>query len=267
MKIDFNKVPRYIRREIDYPGAQIRKGDRKRAVQQVQEWLNYHQCRTLIDSDFGPATEACVRQFQGNSGLPQSGRVNRETWNALVGPMKTALLAPDDIESMTDPQAVRAAANQHLAQHPVEIGGQNRGPWVRLYCAGNDGKEWAWCAGFVSMIMHQAYFYRGRKPPIEGSVSCDVLAAQAKQAAMFIPGKSVQRNQFNWRQFDECCIFLRRRVTSDWTHTGFGLDRDRQVFMTIEGNTNDEGEREGYEACSRTRSIDGDYDFIRIGGA
>lgn len=267
MKINFDKVPQYIHREINTPKKTVTAGVRNSTVQRIQEWLNFHQCRTGIDSDFGPATKACVKDFQQMKGLTVSGKVNASTWEKLVEPMRMALESPAGISALTQAAAVRATASQHVDQHPVEIGGQNEGPWVRLYCEGNDGLPWAWCAGFVSMIMHQAHFYQGVKSPIKGSVSCDSLAAQAKAAGLFVSGRDVARGDVPWSALGESCIFLRRRTSTDWTHTGIALDAsgpaNALVFSTIEGNTNDEGSREGYEACRRKRGLgSGGYDFI-----
>ena len=267
MAINFDKVPRYVRREIDPPSRVVAQGTKNSSVQRIQEWLNFHQCRTGIDSDFGPATAACVRDFQRLSGLPVNGKVNARTWNGLVAPMRNALAAPTPSESLSAAVAVKTVANQHVEQHPFEIGGPNEGPWVRLYCEGNDGRPWAWCAGFVSLIMHQAYFYRGAKAPIKGSVSCDSLAAQAKAAGLFVTGRSIARGEVPWSSLGESCIFLKRRTATDWTHAGIALGASGPagalVFSTIEGNTNDEGSREGYEACRRTRGLgSGSYDFV-----
>ena len=38
-----------------------------------------------IDGIFGPATEAVVRTFQGDNGLPVTGIVNEPTWMAPAG--------------------------------------------------------------------------------------------------------------------------------------------------------------------------------------
>jgi len=38
-------------------------------------------------------------------------------------------------------QMVVAYAEQYLEQHPREVGGQNKGPWVRLYMEGNEGSD------------------------------------------------------------------------------------------------------------------------------
>lgn len=36
------------------------------------------------DGDFGPATEASVRHYQGNEGLTVDGVVGRQTWASLL---------------------------------------------------------------------------------------------------------------------------------------------------------------------------------------
>lgn len=269
MAIDFDKVPGYVRREIDPPDKVIESGAKNLTVKRIQEWLNFHQCRTGIDSDFGPATAECVKDFQTKNGIAKSGKVDSKTWNLLVKPMREALEAPKNLAKLAPAEAVLAVAEQHVNQHPIEIGGPNRGPWVRLYCEGNDGLAWAWCAGFVTMVMQQAYFYREQTPPIEGSVSCDTLAAQGQRAGLFVTRADLSSGRTPWSDLGACCIFLRRRTATDWTHTGFamsGTGEGRQiVFSTIEGNTNDEGSREGYEACRRKRSLGStDYDFVKF---
>jgi len=269
MAINFNQVPKYIRSEIDPPEQVIEQGNRGNHVKQIQEWLNFHRCRTGVDADFGPATRDCVKDFQNKSNLPSTGKVDITTWHALVKPMTDALLEPANLSTMNAGEAVLAVANQHVNQNPFEIGGANCGPWVRLYCEGHDGAQWAWCAGFVTFIMHQAYFYRDQKTPIKGSVSCDTLAAQAIAAGLFVNESDITSERVKWDSLGECGLFLRRRTSTDWTHTGFfhgGTGPVRElVFSTIEGNTNDEGGREGFEACRRKRSVNkGDYDFVKF---
>lgn len=269
MAIDFDRVPDYIRLEIDPPSGTIERGAEGGRVKRIQEWLTYHDCRTSIDSNYGPATTACVRDFQTKIGLPSTGAVDGATWEALIQPMRMALQAPDNINRMSVSEAVRAVVLQHVEQHPIEVGKANGGPWVRLYCSGHDGLQWAWCAGFVSLIMHQAYFYQNKQAPIEGSVSCDALSAQGREAGLFVAASDVTSGRVPWESLGGCAIFLRRRTSTDWTHAGFALSAtgvgDALVFDTIEGNTNDEGSREGYEACRRKRSIvGGNYDFVKF---
>ncbi len=47
-------------------------------------------------------------------------------------------------------------------------------------------------------------------------------------------------------------------------HTGFVESVEGENIHTIEGNTNDSGEREGYEVCRRVRKISSCKGFIRI---
>jgi hypothetical protein len=58
-------------------------------------------------------------------------------------------------------------------------------------------------------------------------------------------------------------IFLNRRVGGDWVHTGIVTGAAADTFETIEGNTNDAGDREGYEVCRRVRGY-GNKDFIMV---
>jgi len=58
-------------------------------------------------------------------------------------------------------------------------------------------------------------------------------------------------------------MFLVRRTSTDWTNTGFAFGYDGGTIQTIEGNTNDEGSREGYEVCRRTRGR-GRMDFVTL---
>lgn len=252
--------PTYIRREltIDNP---IQVGNRGMKVKRVQEWLTYHEFATTIDSDFGDATEICVRRFQESKSLPITGIVDESTWNELITPLVTALNPIEPVANDTLADLVLKYANQHLALHPIELGGENAGVWVRLYMDGNEGIDWKWCAGFVTFIIKQACEALERPTPIEGSFSCDSLAYQAKAAGLFVEGKEIERGNIPIASLGTAQIFLVRRTDTDWTHTGYSFDWQNHTFSTIEGNTNDEGISNGYEVCQRFRSIK-DKDFI-----
>ena len=236
----------------------LRKGDKNKQVREVQEWLGLHNCGTGIDGDFGDATQKAVRKFQKKSNIGETGIVNRRTFDALVEPLKEVLtdIAPG---GRTLAQLVVAYARQHLKQHPQEIGGQNKGPWVRLYMDGHEGSAWPWCAGFATYVLKQACAGMSVSLPIKRSFSCDVLATDAKSRGLLIelPDSAARAG------IKPGALFLSRKSQTDWTHTGIVTRVDASTFETIEGNTNDSGEREGYEVCARVRSF-GKYDFIRI---
>jgi hypothetical protein len=235
-----------------------RRGNRGKKVKLIQEWLSLHGFGLKIDGDFGPATEYAVKQFQERERLTVDGIVGNNTFNKLIKPMNDALTnIPKRNVSLGE--MVVACAERHLKQHPREIGGQNKGPWVRLYMKGNDGEAWPWCAGFVSFILKQACDTLGVPLPIGTSFSCDTLAANAKTKGIFLKGA----NTGNGNRITPGSFFLDRRTSTDWTHAGIITGTQNGVFHTIEGNTNDEGSREGYEVCRRTRGYER-KDFIII---
>ena len=258
-------LPRELRRETaaiaDKSFQPIGRGKGARA-KLVQEWLCLAGHSIAVDGDFGPATEQAVRDFRAAKGLnarsvAAAGQVDARTFQALVQPM-TDVLQPIANPPVGLGAAVMAYAERHLAQHPVEVGGQNCGPWVRLYMSGNEGKDWPWCAGFVTFLLRQACDTLGRGMPIKGSFSCDTLAAQAKDKDRF-----VAESKRAAAGLAPGAIFLSRRTATDWTHTGLVSSFAAQTFKTVEGNTNDEGSREGFEVCARTRGY-AKRDFIRI---
>ncbi|MBW1800122.1 MAG: peptidoglycan-binding protein [Deltaproteobacteria bacterium] len=251
----------WARKDLEFDRA-IRKGHVNRKVRIVQEWLCHHGVLLSIDGDFGPITEKAVLKFQGRKGLEKTGVADRETFQRLTTPMLRALtpLLPD---ARPYHRMIVALARQHLAEHPREIGGENRGPWVRLYMKGNDGKEWLWCAGFVSFIMQQAADVMQIAAPIQSTFSCDVLAERAMADERFISERSLNRGEVSPRDIPPGSLFLCRRTPSDWNHVGIVTRFEEEGFETIEGNTNDEGSREGYEVCKRLRGYK-KKDFIRL---
>jgi peptidoglycan hydrolase-like protein with peptidoglycan-binding domain len=233
-----------------------RRGDRGRGVKQVQEWLNLHGITVGIDSDFGPKTEQALKQFQTKAGLPATGVADAATFDKLVAPMKAAL-APIAPNGRSLGELEVAYAEQHLRQHPREVGGQNCGPWVRLYLDGKEGTPWAWCAGFATYCMRQAAAALNvpeRALPLPRTYSCDALgeAARRQQRLLVEPSTREQRSRIK-----PGSLFLRRTSASDWNHTGIIVSATDTEIRTIEGNTNDDGSREGYEVCARTRGYKG----------
>lgn len=228
-----------------------RRGDRGRSVQQVQEWLTLHEVagNIEIDGDFGRITESAVKEFQARTGLPVTGVVEAATFAALVAPMKAAL-APIPPQGRSLGELTAAYAWQHLRQHPREVGGPNRGPWVRLYMDGNDGPDFLWCAGFATYCLRAAAEALKVPMPLPRTFSCDVLGMAArKQGRLLVEPLSPEQR----RRITPGSIFLVRKTASDWTHTGIIVSANETELRTIEGNSNDEGSREGFEVCLRTR--------------
>lgn len=240
----------WMREELTFR-SDVRIGDRGPRVRIVQELLNHHGLRIAIDGIFGPATRAAVSSFGTDV-------VNQQLFDRLRAPFVDVLGRPP--ASPAGSNAIMDVAHLHLAARPREIGGANMGPWVRLYMEGREGASWPWCAGFVSTIMRQAALLLGRTAPLDWTMSCDLLAADARARGRFIDGASLAREERPVR-LPPGSIFLIRRRPGDWVHTGFVTAAGAEAFETVEGNTNDQGDREGYEVCSRIRGYDG-VDFV-----
>ena len=229
-------------------GKIYKKGRRGKRVRLIQEWLSLNNIYVCVDGDFGPATEEAVRQFQKREGLKADGIVNKKTYSRLIFPMKQAL-KPITVNEKSLGEMIISYAVQHTQQNPREIGGQNRGPWVRLYMNGHEGPQWPWCAGFASFILKKACKTLEVTLPIKPSFSCDSLAVDAKQRGLLMK----ENNVLDKTQITPGSFFLVRRTSTDWIHTGIVESAGEDFFSTIEGNTNDEGSREGYEVCQRIR--------------
>lgn len=236
-----------------YLDGSVKRGDKGNQVKRVQEWLCIHGFSLVIDGDFGPATESRVRKFQSSNGLHLTGSVNEEMWEKLITPLRAILATITPHKGETLSSLVVRYAQQHLAQHPREVGGQNMGPWVRMYMGGNEGSEYPWCAGFVSFVILQACQSLGVSQPIISSWGCDALATDAIKKGRLVGRDCVEPGS----------IFLIRKSSGDWSHTGIVTAVELEHYHSIEGNTNDDGIPEGYEVCSRTRGYSR-VDFILL---
>ena len=242
-------------KDLEFKGK-VKRGDIGKQVTLIQELLCLNNVNVVIDGLFGPATEQAIRMYQKAYGIAADGIVGKDTFERLTFQIKSAL---EPLEPISLPEMVVAYARQHLRFHPREVGGQNRGPWVRLYMDGKQGIDWPWCAGFVSFILKQACNSLSIPMPIKPTPSCYMMGMDAIDKKIFLPETKVKDFE---RERLTGCIFLVQKGGS-WGHTGIVTAAEDHVIHTIEGNTNDSGSREGYEVCRRIRSYD-NKDFILL---
>ena len=128
-----------------------KRGSKGKKVRLIREWLLLNGIGVVVDGDFGAATDFAIRKFTIKNDFVENGIVENKTFAKLINPMKFVIeeKTPKSILGNT----VVTYAKRHLKQSPREIGGQNCGPWVRLYMKGNEGPEWAWCARFACFIL------------------------------------------------------------------------------------------------------------------
>jgi hypothetical protein len=268
----------YAQKELEAPTTPLKRGDSGPKVRQVQEWLCLHGHHTAVDGDFGPATEAAMKAFQQTWDGADSvlianadGLVGAATWRALTEPMRRVVEWERE-DGQSDVGAVITCARAHLAASPREVGGPNAGTWVRYYCR---GQEVPWCAGFATTVLGQALGHDDWY-----TLSCDELAAKAKERGKFISGA----NPHVRGVVRPGCLFLIRAFTpvpqddwrhrDDWIHTGIVTAVGDGYFETVEGNTylpgkgatvNAARDRNGDAVHQRTRSFGPNVDFVLMG--
>ena len=114
-----------------------------------------------------------------------------------------------------------------------ETGGFNRGPYVEMYLASVDlGPGYAWCAAFVSWCYQNA----GVDAPRSGWVPSYALKDK----------RIYQRGKFQLQKPQSGDVFLIwYNSLNRPAHIGFVDEWNEDWVITVEGNTNDNGSREG----------------------
>lgn len=257
----------HVAAELDYPGP-LRTGSgttaaEKKSVRRVQEWLNIQGFVTAIDGGFGDSTAEQLEKFQRDRSRQPSGELDEETWALLTAPMRRALAAIDHGGSSSLEEAVVRVARQHINESPVEVGGNNCGPWVRLYMKGSEGSSQKWCAGFVCFAVAQAARDLSVPVPFKRQVGVDQLVKDATTDGRFVAEGSVTDGISRRSKLRPGYIFVVRRTSTDWIHTGIVLGLKDQTFDTLEGNTGGDGGTDGANARESNRPYRG-KDFLRL---
>lgn len=220
-------------------------GEKSSRVKEVQEWLYLQGYKVVIDSIYGRATKRAIEQFMEDDSYIDE-EITEGVVKDLTGPINRL---ENDIIAM-DAKTVADIARQHWQYSPKEVGGQNCGPWVRYYMQGKEGEPW--CAGFVSTVMKQFLRKIGKDRFFTWHKSCYLMMESCKNAKWMVDNPSVGS------------IFFVMKKNGLPQHVGIITNIIEGVFYTIEGNTNDEGSREGYEVCERIRALRGPYKFATV---
>jgi hypothetical protein len=220
-------------------------------IKQVQEWLCIYGHNIKIDGQFGPVTQSACEDFCRKHDMKFSSATGIVFLNKLKEPI-------DKVNKKVSGSNVKDVlvkiAEQHFAQKPREIGGNNCGPWVRLYTGGNEGKAYPWCAFFATYCIDQAkkqgaMSWLGR----DGSSTSIYKKAKKLGKVLMCP--------------EPGCLFLVKNTTGvPWKshiHTGIVASIGDGFVNTIEGNTNAGGSVNGDGVYVRRRSFK-DLDFIQI---
>lgn len=243
-----------VARELTWVKA-VGNGVTSADARRVQEWLTLNGYATAVDGECGPATMRQVAAFAAANNLPYDGVANLQILRALTVPMRWAFSF--EVEAPTLRETVVAVARQHAMQRPREVGGDNRGPWVRAYC-GRDGADYAWCAGSALSIVAQACAIRDQPMPVDFTLGCDELADSARKAHRLTHDPKLVRGG------DLFLCYREGKGGRDYYHTGIVTVMHADSYASIEGNTNDDGSANGYEMIPRSRGL-ASKDYVLLG--
>jgi hypothetical protein len=237
-----------------FPGRAIRAGQQGAEVAAIQRRLNALGCGPVDeDGAFGPQTLNAVQLFQARSEDP-SGRPLEP--DGIVGAHTWAALFQQQISS-------RDAAPDALLRETLDIArgeigvredppNSNRGPKVDQYVREvglNPASGFPWCAAFVYWCFSQGARVAGVSNPliktagvqdhwqraIAGGIHCISAAEAAGNPDEIQPGM----------------IFV-MGMSGGAGHTGLVERISGSLLTTIEGNTNDNGSREGIGVFRRS---------------
>ncbi len=245
-----------------YPGYYLERGiENDNNVEIVQRRLRDLNIEPgPIDGDFGELTEHGVRLFQARSAdetgapLEIDGIVGPKTWAAMFTPGTTSV--PD---TPPPPAASLAAALLDIAGEQVGVReqplGSNRGPEVDAYirAVGLDPSQdsYPWCMCFVYWCHKQAteQLNAPNRVPKSGSVHGAWGQSHDKPGVTLVTASAAQRNP---ALVKPGMVFFIDTGHSHG-HVGIVADNVNGLLETIEGNTNDNGGREGVGVFRRTR--------------
>lgn len=231
-----------------YPGKALRLHDqRARLVEELQSRLFDLGCVPIDkDGDFGRETFDSVCLFQTQRGLTPDGVVGPATWFALF---------PDDADARTlaPTPLLRRVLEVAKGELGVRETSRNRGPRVDPYVvrAGLDpAGRFPWCMAFVYWCFDEASKKAAVPNPcvktagvIDHWVKTGVTRRITSPAAFDNP-KLVQPG----------FVFVIDHGGGKG-HTGFVESIENGTIVTIEGNTNVAGSREGVGVLRGRRTI------------
>jgi hypothetical protein len=241
----------------------------------VQRRLNAAGCGPVdVDGVFGPQTEAAVRLFQTRfpdaEGQPlrADGMVGAITWAALFGAASTA--APGRSPNGLLGAALAVAVSQiGVMERPA---GSNRGPEVDAYLreAGLDPTtgSYPWCAAFVYHCFKAGAAQLGRANPVVRTAG--VLDHWHRATDRGVATVSAARAHVHETLVQPGHIFvIDTGAPGGAGHTGLVERIASGKLITIEGNTNDGGSRDGIGVFRREsrRIRDVNVGFIDYGAS
>jgi hypothetical protein len=242
---------------LPFPGRIIKAGDQEEAtVRAVQTRLNEVGCGPIdVDGDFRRETIGAVKLFQARftdaDGVPLKvdGEVGSLTWAALFGVQ--SVVSVTDAPSRLLRRALEIAVSEiGIMEEPP---GSNRGSQVDRYVESvglNPSGKFAWCAAFTYFCYDRAARELDRSNPVVKTAG--VMAHWSKAGTRGVPRITKEQAVNNPALVHPGHIFIISIGSKGLGHTGIVERVDGGKLVTIEGNTNDGGSREGVGVFRRS---------------
>jgi hypothetical protein len=232
-----------------YPGIVLVPGSNDHeSIRIVQKQLNGVGCGPVEeDGVFGAETSEAVQRFQARSvdihGIPLAvdGNVGPMTWAALFAQPSPVVTQPGtELQGKT---LEIAAAEIGVMENPL---GSNRGPRVDQYLRyvglNPATGSYPWCAAFASWCFGQASASLGIEPAEPKTAGALDFWNQAGR--MNLHRVSPPEAVANPNLITPGMVFV-LSTGGGHGHVGFVENVQGVVLTTVEGNTNDNGSREG----------------------
>lgn len=222
----------------------LEKGDQGPDIREVQTLLMEKGYLTdeEISGVFNNETYRAVRMFQAQNldqnGQPLTvdGKVGDLSWWSVHNPkpiiqthsaVDFLQMPPESMGGSKGGRAALAMAINELKAGAGEVGGNNRGPFVKKYLNGHAPEGEPWCAGFVSYCFSQ--FPSGM--PFPYTVGARDVLRQFKNK-----GWTQAPNSGNSPEPGDVVVWWRESLPSGKGHVGLVHQLSDGFLYTIEGN-------------------------------
>lgn len=244
-----------------YPGRVVRRGEFDSDIVGViqRRLTEIGLAKLIVDRDFGEATEEAVLLFQARytdplgRELEVDGEVGPNTWTALFGAEAVSEGPAFQAGSSIRDLVVQVAASQVGVRE--EPRGSNRGPQVDEYirASGLDPRadSYAWCICFMQWVFKEAAKSDGAGiSPLPRTAGVHALWKMRTSAATNV----ITPNEADPAVIKPGMVFL-FDTGGGKGHGGFVESVSGSRLVSVEGNTNNGGSREGYGVFRRTTRL------------
>jgi hypothetical protein len=225
----------------------LKRGNNGEDVRELQQLLTNRGYIVSVEGVFDATTYRAVRAFQAQNldqhghPLVVDGQVGPLTWWSLTHP-KPIIVTPSAVDYTVMPPVDAGGSDQGRAALEVaiaelkagagEVGGNNKGPWVKKYLSQAGLPEGnSWCASFVSWCTFHACGEKKDAMPFAYCPGARNLLVEFKAKGWaYAPNKNYQPVP------GDIVVWWREKLSGWLGHVGYVYQLKDGMLYTIEGN-------------------------------